>query len=108
MFGVCHYPSSDTVQNSSALAFVLECETKFVLSHLKIKEIPERKRCYVPLLTHQATKNFSGTVQLRDTVEGFTAAWRHRHRGHLPLLRRRLRAAHLQQGRRTHRHRGRS
>ena len=52
----------------------------------------------------QTTTNFSGTVQLTDAGEGFAAARRHCHRGHLSLLRRRLRAAHLQQGRRTHRH----
>ena len=50
------------------------------------------------------TTNFPRTVQRRDAGEGFAAARRYGHRGHLSLLRRRLRAAHLQQGRRTHRH----
>jgi amino acid transporter len=62
------------------------------------------RRCYVPLPTHEETTNFSGTVQRGDAGKGFAAARRHCHPGHLPLLRRRLRAAHLQQGRRTHRH----
>ena len=38
--------------------------------------------------------------------EGLAAPRRHRHRERLPLLRRRLRPAHLHQGRAAHRHRG--
>ncbi len=40
--------------------------------------------------------------------KGLPAPRRHRHRGPLPLLRRRLRPAHLHQGRQAHRHRGRT
>src|SRR5271155_4235521 len=91
-------PFSD---NSRCLhAFVVTCAIKFALSHLKNQEFLKGGSCYVPFPSNQETTNFSRTLQLADTVKGLAAARRHCHRGRVSLLRRRLRAAHLQQGRR--------
>jgi formate dehydrogenase assembly factor FdhD len=72
--------------------------SSFTLNRLK------RGNCHVSFPIDQTPANFPAAVQSRDAGEGVATARRHRHRGRLPLLRRRLRAAHVHQGRRTHQH----
>jgi len=83
---------------------VLGCETKFALSHLKIKEFLKGKGAMFRFSLTKRPKTsrepFSlETLSKASRLRGATVT-----EGICPYLRRRLRAAHLQQGRRTHRH----